>query len=332
MIAGLEDVSSGRIWIGDRITDGVAPKDRNIAMMFQDDALYPHLTVHENMAFGLKLRGIDRAKRDKEVCEAADLLGISPLLDRLPGSLSGGQRRRVAMGRVIVRRPEVFLFDEPTSSLDAGLRSDLRVVVRVLHGRLDTTTICVTHDQEEAMALADRLAVILDGTVQQCASPSEVYDRPVNRFVAGFFGSPPMNFLEGRIVRDGEKRYFDNGDCRVGLSDGCCGALAADMDERIVLGIRPEDLSARANLQTGGSTNSLPVTVGSIERLGQKALAFCETPCRKRVICQLGKHSDIREGQSVMLDLNLERIHFFEPGVAGVNVSLNGNGASISAN
>ncbi|MCK4625513.1 MAG: sn-glycerol-3-phosphate ABC transporter ATP-binding protein UgpC, partial [Phycisphaerae bacterium] len=200
MVAGLEDITSGTIHIGKRLINNVQPKDRDIAMVFQSYALYPHMTVFKNMAFGLKLRKFPKEEIKQRVAHAAKILGISELLDRKPKALSGGQRQRVALGRAIVREPQAFLFDEPLSNLDAKLRVETRAELKSLHRRLHTTTIYVTHDQEEAMTLGDRIVVMFEGVIQQCAAPLEVYDHPVNRFVAGFVGTPPMNFLEGKLT------------------------------------------------------------------------------------------------------------------------------------
>ena len=207
MVAGLEEVSKGRIQIGDRDVTHVPPKDRDIAMVFQNYALYPHMSCFENMAFGLKIRRVPKSEIEAQVREAAGILGIESLLDRKPRELSGGQRQRVAVGRAIVRNPKVFLFDEPLSNLDAKLRVQMRAEISRLHNRLDATMVYVTHDQVEAMTMGDRIVVMLDGVVQQIDAPLELYHQPVNRFVAGFIGSPPMNFLSGRVVRQEGGRF-----------------------------------------------------------------------------------------------------------------------------
>ncbi len=211
MVAGLEEISGGTIQIDGRVINDVPAKDRDIAMVFQNYALYPHMSVYKNMAFALKLRNYSKDEIDTRVREAARILNIEPLLDRKPKALSGGQRQRVAVGRAIVRQPKAFLFDEPLSNLDAKLRVEMRAELKRLHQRLKTTTIYVTHDQEEAMTLGDRIVVMKDGFVQQCGSPLEIYERPVNRFVAGFVGTPPMNFLKGRLVAENGGIVFDEG-------------------------------------------------------------------------------------------------------------------------
>ncbi|HQO58398.1 MAG TPA: sn-glycerol-3-phosphate ABC transporter ATP-binding protein UgpC, partial [Candidatus Omnitrophota bacterium] len=209
MIAGLEDISEGNIWIGDRLVNDVPAKDRNIAMVFQNYALYPHMTVFENMAFGLRLRKYPRTEITRRVHEAAEILGIKTYLERKPRQLSGGERQRVALGRAIVRKPEVFLFDEPLSNLDAKMRVLMRTEIHKLRMRLQTTFVYVTHDQVEAMTLGDRIAVMRKGKIQQCADPITIYDKPANKFVASFIGSPPINLMEGRIIKKDRRYYFD---------------------------------------------------------------------------------------------------------------------------
>src|SRR6187399_1771073 len=217
MVAGLEEITGGTITIGNRVVNDVPPKNRDIAMVFQNYALYPHMTVYKNMAFGLKLRGMPKPQIHQRVTEAAKILDIGHLLDRKPKALSGGQRQRVAVGRAIVREPAAFLFDEPLSNLDAKLRVTTRAELKRLHHRLKTTTIYVTHDQEEAMTLGDRIVVMKDGLIQQCASPLEVYDRPANKFVASFVGTPPMNFITGKVVLEGSSPWFVFGAQKVKL-------------------------------------------------------------------------------------------------------------------
>ena len=268
MVAGLEDITGGTIRIGERVVNNVAPKDRDIAMVFQNYALYPHMTVYKNMAFGLMLRrkhagwcnplaylvSRDRYRRareervaiDQQVRSAAAVLGIENLLGRRPRALSGGQRQRVAVGRAIVRNPKAFLFDEPLSNLDAKLRVEMRAELKSLHRKVQTTTIYVTHDQEEAMTLGDRVVVMKDGIIHQCGTPFDVYRQPANRFVAGFVGTPPMNFLDGRIVRDGERLAFDEGDNRLVLCDAHTQRLASFVDQSITMGIRPEAVTRRS--------------------------------------------------------------------------------------
>ena len=239
-VAGLEDVTHGTIRIGERVVNDLPPKDRDIAMVFQNYALYPHMTVFENMAFGLKFRNIARRDIREKVQRAARILGIEGLLDRKPRTLSGGQRQRVAVGRAIVRDPKCFLFDEPLSNLDAKLRIEMRTEIKRLHADLKSTTIYVTHDQEEAMTLGDRVVVMKEGAIQQCGAPLEVYHRPANRFVAGFVGMPPMNFFEGSISEEGGILWFDEGTGRIALPQWAYEAMRSKIGVPVVMGVRPQ--------------------------------------------------------------------------------------------
>jgi multiple sugar transport system ATP-binding protein len=265
MIAGLETLTEGDIMIGDRIINDVHPKDRDIAMVFQSYALYPNMTVGKNIAFGLEMRGVPKAERDKAVQEVAKMLQMDHLLDRKPAQLSGGQRQRVAMGRALVRRPKVFLFDEPLSNLDAKLRLEMRTEIKRLHKRLNATMVYVTHDQIEALTLADRIAILKGGEVQQLASPAEIYDAPVNMFVAGLVGSPPMNFVTATVQRTdrgigAEVRMLANGADQVVLLDltGNAADLSQHIGREIVIGLRPEMIT-----QVGQTANSKAQTVTS---------------------------------------------------------------------
>src|SRR5205809_3249416 len=240
MVAGLEDITSGEIYLGDQLVNNLPPKDRDMAMVFQNYALYPHMTVYDNMAFGLKMRKFPKADIEKRVSEAATLLGIPDLLKRKPRQLSGGQRQRVAVGRAIVRHPQVFLFDEPLSNLDAKLRVQMRVELKRLHERLETTAIYVTHDQVEAMTLGDRVVVMKDGWIQQVGEPMELYTRPANRFVAGFIGSPAMNFVDVTIQGDSNLTAQGTG-LRLGIPPSLAGRLGPYKGQRVTLGVRPED-------------------------------------------------------------------------------------------
>ncbi len=242
MIAGLESISSGEIMIGDRVVNDVAPKDRDIAMVFQNYALYPHMTVYENMAFALKLRKYSKSKIEETVQDTATLLGIVDLLDRKPKQLSGGQRQRVALGRAIVRHPKVFLFDEPLSNLDAKLRVQMRSEIIKLHKKLATTIIYVTHDQVEAMTMADKMVIMKDGLIQQIASPLEAYNSPENLFVAGFIGSPAMNQFKGKIVEENNQIYFDEGDFKVKIPEYIKDSISSYINKEVVMGIRPENI------------------------------------------------------------------------------------------
>ena len=331
MVAGLEEVNAGRIWIGERLVNDVAPKDRDIAMVFQNYALYPHMTVYRNMAFGLKLRRVPQHEIDARVRTAAKLLAIEDLLERKPRQLSGGERQRVAVGRAIVRTPQAFLFDEPLSNLDAKHRVEMRAELKKLHRRLATTTLYVTHDQEEAMTLGDRVVVMKDGVVQQCAPPLEVYDSPANRFVAGFVGTPPMNFFSGRVVRQNGHLYFDEGAGRLKLSHRFDGCLAGREGRPMVLGVRPETLSPTATGRFSGEDNVLNTTITVVEPLGDKMDVYVQTPAHEQVVCRVEADRGLSEGMRLSLHVDMERVHIFEPGEEGVNVSLNSVGDRVSA-
>src|SRR6266849_3661473 len=270
MIAGLEAISSGDISIDGSVINELAPMDRDIAMVFQNYALYPHMSVYDNMAFGLKMRKFEKSEIDKNVREAADILGIGELLKRKPRQLSGGQRQRVALGRAIVRHPRVFLFDEPLSNLDAKLRVQMRVELKKLHLRLGTTAIYVTHDQVEAMTLGDRVVVMKDGVVQQVGEPLELYNQPANRFVAGFLGSPAMNFVNVTVAENDGAVWVANPGFRLKVPDPCAGKLRGYVGGELWLGIRPEDL----RLTSGAEWNptSFDVVVEVVERLGSETL------------------------------------------------------------
>ena len=261
MIAGLEEISGGEIAIGGRVVNNVAPKERDIAMVFQNYALYPHMTVLDNMAFSLKLAGVSEEQRQRRVNEAAGILGLTDYLERYPRQLSGGQRQRVAMGRAIVRKPQVFLFDEPLSNLDAKLRVQMRTEIKELHQRLKTTSVYVTHDQIEAMTMADKIVVMNAGRVEQIGSPLECYDNPANLFVAGFIGSPAMNFIPGR-VRDGTVAIGE------GVSVPLPGILKMNAGSEIILGVRPEHLSV--------ANEGLPAKVVVVEPTGADTQIFCK--------------------------------------------------------
>ena len=242
MIAGLEEATSGEIWIGNKLVNHVHPKDRDIAMVFQNYALYPHMTVFDNMAFGLRLRGYGKREIEQRVRDAATILGIEPLIDRRPRELSGGERQRVAVGRAIVRKPAVFLFDEPLSNLDAKMRVQMRTEIHKLHLRLQTTMIYVTHDQTEAMTMGDRIVVMNKALIQQVADPLTIYEHPANKFVASFIGSPPMNFLSGKIIRLGKGLAFTEGTIRLRIVDEMGARLSTYEHKSVLFGIRPEDL------------------------------------------------------------------------------------------
>ncbi|MEY3231443.1 MAG: Trehalose import ATP-binding protein SugC [Planctomycetota bacterium] len=327
MVAGLEDVSGGTISIGGRIVNDVHPKDRDIAMVFQNYALYPHMSVYKNMAFALKLRGMPKEQIEQKVHAAAKILGIEELLDRKPKALSGGQRQRVAVGRAIVREPKAFLFDEPLSNLDAKLRVTTRAELKALHLRLKTTTIYVTHDQEEAMTLGDRIVVMNKGDIQQDGTPLEVYRKPRNRFVAGFVGTPPMNFLEGDLVAQGGTLRFVEGSkdpsghpYEVAIPPGGhADALMPYAGKRVVMGIRPQALRPARGGESvgefGGAPWSFPVRV--VEPLGDAMDVYCSTPAHPHVVARIAADASVRSGDIASLVVDPRRAHFFETGEAG---------------
>ncbi|HPF39570.1 MAG TPA: sn-glycerol-3-phosphate ABC transporter ATP-binding protein UgpC [Phycisphaerae bacterium] len=323
MVAGLEEISDGVISIGDRVVNDLPPKDRDIAMVFQNYALYPHMTVYRNMAFSLKLRrkelGLSRTDIDNKVREAAKLLGISDLLDRRPKALSGGQRQRVAVGRAIVRNPSVFLFDEPLSNLDAKLRVEMRSEIKRIQRRFRTTTIYVTHDQEEAMTLGDRVVVMKDGIVQQVAPPLEIYARPANRFVASFVGMPPMNFLEGAIRREPGGVYFDSEGIRLRLPASLMEPLATYRGDGATLGFRPDSLSF-GEKSDQPDVATLAVTVTLVEPLGDRKDVYLTAAGGRRLVARVDARAPATEGceTEVMIDMN--RVHVFEPGEMGMNL------------
>lgn len=328
LIAGLEELTSGHVRIGGRRVDEVPPRERDVAMVFQNCALYPHLTVAANLGFGLRLRRVRRAEIRERVAATAELLGIADLLNRKPRELSGGQRQRVALGRALVRRPQAFLLDEPLSNLDASLRGELRAELRRLHRELDVTVLYVTHDQEEAISLGQRVAVMKDGAIQQCADPLEVYRRPANRFVAGFIGTPPMNFLHGCVFAEGGTLYFLAGSERIRLPAKWRGPAGSDR-RPVVLGFRPESLSSRCEGQA--CENRLDVTVSAVELLGEKMDIHVRTSAGGRLVCRTRTDSTVHEGMSLPLYLNVEQVHVFEPGDEGLNVSRDESGEYASA-
>ena len=345
MVAGLEEITEGKISIGDRVVNDVAPKDRDIAMVFQNYALYPHMTVYDNMAFGLKLRQMPRDEIKASVEEAAKVLDITELLGRKPGALSGGQRQRVAMGRAIVRDPAAFLMDEPLSNLDAKLRVQMRSELGLLHARLGTTTLYVTHDQVEAMTMGDRVAVLRkisgsESNLQQIDTPRKLYDNPRNLFVAGFIGSPAMNFAYGRLASEGTDAYLTIGEERIHVDRATLDArpgLSAHAGKEIVVGIRPEafEMRAAATDERAGE-RVMSVDVGLVEQLGSEAFVhFTKTlpPVVTKDIAELLEdegqdvehlghetnftarvHPDIapRPGDSVELVIDTKKLHFFD--------------------
>jgi multiple sugar transport system ATP-binding protein len=320
-VAGLEEITGGTIHIGERLVNDVPPKDRDIAMVFQNYALYPHMTVFENMAFGLKLRKVAQDVISQKVQKAAKILGIEQMLDRKPKTLSGGQRQRVAVGRAIVRDPKCFLFDEPLSNLDAKLRVEMRAEIKRIHMDLKSTTIYVTHDQEEAMTLGDRVVVMKDGVIQQCGAPLEVYHRPVNRFVAGFVGTPPMNFLEGTIASDGGKLWFEEGTGRIVVPDWAKDALSGKVGSKVVLGVRPQALSDRPHAIDGMKDNVLEMKIGVIEFLGDKMDVYVSTASHSHIVAHIDAHRGLVPGETRPMHFDLNRMHFFELGELGAKLA-----------
>ncbi len=309
MVAGLESVTAGDIFIGDKVVNDLPPMDRDIAMVFQNYALYPHMSVYDNMAFGLKMRKFERSEIAGRVQEAAAILGIEDLLKRKPRQLSGGQRQRVALGRAIVRHPQVFLFDEPLSNLDAKLRVQMRVEIKKLHNRLGTTAIYVTHDQVEAMTLGDRVVVMRDGWVQQVGEPIELYNKPANRFVAGFIGSPGMNFVTVAVSgSDGAMTVGSEG-MRIKVPAALSGRLAPYAGRQVVLGIRPEDL----RIATGADPADLcfDVMVEVVEQLGSEILLDVAAG-GTTMVAAVEPTVRARIGDKLRLALNPDRLHFFD--------------------
>ena len=305
MIAGLEEITSGTISIGDKVMNRVNPKDRNVAFVFQSYALYPHMTVSENIAFPLKNAGTPRADVTKMVREAAELLGITALLDRKPGELSGGQRQRVALGRALVRRPEVFLLDEPLSNLDAKLRTAMRKEILLLHRKLGRTMVYVTHDQTEAMTLGDRICVMRDGVIQQIGKPLEVYHHPANHFVAGFMGSAPINFLDGEIADGPEGRTFRSPQVEFPLH-GEASRIAGGPQGAVVAGIRPEDLI----LCDAGAPARMRAQIVFSERLGDAQLVYLNCGDQELTL-KTDVKSPFENGRPCGLDIRGENVHLF---------------------
>ena len=308
MIAGLEEITQGEIYIGDRLVNNLPPKDRNIAMVFQSYALYPHMKVSENIAFGLKMRRVSKEERDQAVRGAAEILGIQDLLNRKPRQLSGGQRQRVALGRAIVRKPEVFLFDEPLSNLDAKLRVQMRTELKKLHERLKATAIYVTHDQVEAMTMGDRIVVMNDGVVQQVGTPLELYNYPANLFVAGFIGSPAMNFLPCRIVGEDLSLSLDTGDFTISIPESLASRARAAKGSALILGIRPEDLHEPHSGPLISPT--IRATVNVIETLGREILLDITTGAHS-LKALLGADTAVKHHHDIELVVNTDKIHLF---------------------
>ncbi len=321
MIAGLESITAGKLFIGDRMVNDVPPKNRDIAMVFQSYALYPHMTVHDNLAFALKLRGTPRAEIAQRVREAAVILGISELLDRTPRQLSGGQRQRVALGRAIVRHPQVFLFDEPLSNLDAQLRVQMRREIARLHQELDATMIYVTHDQVEAMTLGDRIVVMNNGHVQQIDTPMNLYDHPRNRFVAGFIGSPAMNFVDGRVIAGDLLHFIAEGSAFTFAVPPSLAERIAGLENRLLtLGIRPEDVSVAMEsgptIFAGESTivhppTTAPARLDLVEALGNEVFIYASIG-PYTITARIAPQPLPSLGDPITLAFDLAKAHFFD--------------------
>ena len=311
MVAGLEEITAGELYIDDTLVNDIAPKDRNIAMVFQSYALYPHMTVYDNMAFGLKLRKMPKDEIQKRVDNAANILGLTGYLDRKPKALSGGQRQRVALGRAIVRDAKVFLMDEPLSNLDAKLRVAMRAELIKLHERLATTTIYVTHDQIEAMTMATRIVVMKDGRIQQVGAPKEIYDFPNNMFVAGFIGTPAMNFLSGKVD---DKGVFTCENLKVKVNEKHVKMLKAKkyLNKEVVLGFRPEDLHDEARLLEKHKDAQHEFTVDVAELLGSETIVHI-TVGSYNIIAKVSARADLNIGDKLVLSINMEKSHFFDP-------------------
>ena len=320
MIAGLEKATTGNIHIGDVLVNDTHPRDRDVAMVFQNYALYPHMTAYQNMAFALRMRKFTKAEIARRVEEAAKVLGIEKLLNRKPRALSGGQRQRVALGRAIVRNPKAFLFDEPLSNLDAGLRRAMRAELKDLHRRLQTTTVYVTHDQSEAMSLGGRISIMFDGAIQQTDEPTKVYDRPANRFVAGFVGTPSMNFFMGRLeFGNGSLHFVIDGESVV-IPLNLRAALQENRGREMILGVRPGDISPTAF--PGRAENAISGTVELVELLGVRADVSIVNRGGQKFLVSVDSHTRISAGDSVRMHINVEKVHVFEPEGAGRNVTL----------
>ncbi|MBA3342020.1 MAG: sn-glycerol-3-phosphate ABC transporter ATP-binding protein UgpC [Gemmatimonadaceae bacterium] len=308
MLAGLEEVTEGMIRIDQRDVTALPPRERDVAMVFQDYGLYPHMTVRENLSLGLRLRKVARKEIDRRVAWAGDMLRLEPLLDRKPKQLSGGQQQRVAMGRAMVREPLVFLFDEPLSNLDAGLRAQMRIEIGGLQRRLKTTTVYVTHDQVEAMTLGDRIVVLADGRIQQVGKPIELYRAPVNRFVAGFIGTPPMNFVDGQLLREDGSTVFAAEGVRVQLPHEIADGTGSS--EVVTLGIRPEDLTVDSGDSTDAPADSIPGRVVLVERLGGTShVHFDAGP--HRLLASVSNDRLPEVGDSITVRVRAERVHLF---------------------
>jgi len=311
MIAGLEDISRGDIWIGDQRVNDIPPKDRDIAMVFQNYALYPHMTVFENMSFGLRLRKYPRSEIKRRVNDASEILGIKKMLNRRPKQLSGGERQRVALGRAIVRKPEAFLFDEPLSNLDAKLRVEMRTQIHKLRLRLQTTFVYVTHDQTEALTLGDRIVVMKDGKMQQCADPMTIYDKPANKFVASFLGTPPINLMEGEIIRKERKYYFNEGKVQVKIVPDMHKKISPYEGKKVIFGIRAENIYDRLFVSEAASDNTIRAVCEVVEPLGSEVYLHLNTG-KNLFIARVGAHNRPEVNRDMDIVFDMSKVHFFD--------------------
>ncbi len=311
MVAGLEDITDGSIYIGDRLVNTVAPKNRNIAMVFQNYALYPHMDVYSNLAFALKRRGFPKDEIDRRVRDAATILGIEELLHRKPKQLSGGQRQRVAVGRAIVRKPEVFLFDEPLSNLDAKLRLHMRMEITKLHNRLGATMIYVTHDQVEAMTMGDRIVVMKDGLTQQIGTPMEIYERPANLFVAGFIGSPSMNFVDAKIIQENGNLFIDATNFKVKIPEGRCPMCYELVGKEVIFGIRPEHIQDRMYCIDPISDNCFSAKVDFVEPMGSEMILYLSVG-QISLVAKVTPKTSAREDSVVGVHIDMDLVHIFD--------------------
>ncbi len=314
MIAGLEEISEGELFIGDELVNNKAPKDRDIAMVFQSYALYPHMTVYDNMAFGLKLRKFSKSEIDKRVHDAAKILDIEHLLERKPKALSGGQRQRVALGRAIVREPKVFLMDEPLSNLDAKLRVQMRAEINKLHKRLETTFIYVTHDQTEAMTMGNRIVVMKDGVIQQVDTPTNIYNHPNNLFVAGFIGSPAMNFISGKLETNGNQIVFTNEGLQLEIPEGKAKMVREKGYEgkEIILGIRPEDIHDELVFLESSTQSQFTTEVEVAENMGSEMILYLSEIGNTALMAKINIRSHLKAGDEVKLAIDMNKIHLFD--------------------
>ena len=315
MVAGLEEISEGELYIGDKLVNDVAPKDRDIAMVFQNYALYPHMTVYDNMAFGLKLRKTPKAEIERRVREAAKILDIEHLLNRKPKALSGGQRQRVALGRAIVREPKVFLMDEPLSNLDAKLRVQMRTEITKLHQRLQTTFIYVTHDQTEAMTMGSRIVVMKDGFIQQVDTPQNLYDYPTNRFVAGFIGSPAMNIFNAKLEKRGDGVYATFGNNAIKVPTGKLQKFVSDsyIGKEVYMGVRPENIHDEEGFINAYANATIDVNVEVTELMGSETYLYLKTTGKdENIIARVDPRSTSRAGDKIKVALDVNHLHFFD--------------------